>query len=65
VYFYLNLWSANDPTTAISTIRATMRQAGFAMLEETDSYSAEARQALVAWTWVFWSEPDNRSEELP
>ncbi|NLV85439.1 MAG: hypothetical protein GXY60_12820 [Spirochaetales bacterium] len=65
VYVYLNLWSANDPTTAISTVRAAMRQAGFAMLEESDSYSAEARQALVAWTWVFWSEPDNRSEELP
>ena len=65
VYVYMNLWSANDPTTAITSIRSAMRQAGFAMLEESDSYSADARQTLVAWTWVFWPAPDYRSEELP
>lgn len=52
VYIYLNLWSVHDPTEAISSVRAAMRQAGFALLEESDSYNADARQTLVAWTWV-------------
>ena len=52
VYVYLNLWSVNDPTAATATVRAAMRQAGFALLEESDSYNPDARQTLVAWTWV-------------
>ena len=62
VHIYLNLWSDNDPTSAITSIRAAMRQAGFAMLEESDSYSADARQALVAWTWVIRPEGDSQTE---
>ena len=62
VYVYLNLWSANDPTAAITSIRAAMRQAGFALLEESDSYNAAARQTLIAWTWVIRLEDDSQTE---
>lgn len=56
VYVYLNLWSAGDPTDAVRRIRAVMRQAGFALSDETDSYNDDTRQTLVAWTWVSWLE---------
>ena len=65
VYVYLNLWSANDPTAAIASVRAAMRQAGFAMLEESDSYNPDARQTLVAWTWVIRLEGEGQAEESP
>ncbi len=58
-YVYLNLWSDSDPTDAIQTVRAAMRRACFALLEESDSYNAEARQTLVAWTWVIRFEGDD------
>jgi hypothetical protein len=36
------------------------------MVEEDERASPdeEARQYLVAWTWVFWSEPDSQEESL-
>lgn len=58
VYVYLNLWSKNDPTPAILQVRAAMRQAGFAFVEETDQvaddsgYNEDTRQYLTSWTWV-------------
>lgn len=65
VYVYLNLWSAHDPTVAIASVRAAMRQAGFALLEESDSYNADARQTLVAWTWIIRPEGEGQTEESP
>ena len=64
IYIYLNLWSDPDPTDAIRAVRAALRTAGFAMVEEDERASPdeESRQYLVSWTWVFWSEPDWRSE---
>ena len=58
VYVYLNLWSDSDPTDAIRAVRAALRAAGFAMVEEDERASpdAEARQYLVAWTWLCWEE---------
>lgn len=58
VYVYLNLWSDSDPTDAIRAVRAALRAAGFAMVEEDERISpdAEARQYLVSWTWVCWEE---------
>ena len=58
VYVYLNLWSRIDPTTAVSLVRAAMRQAGFALVEETDQeagdsgYNDDTRQYLTSWTWA-------------
>ncbi|MGJ4851313.1 hypothetical protein ACH6CV_13800 [Bacillota bacterium Meth-B3] len=53
-YVYLNLWSDPDPTDAILSVRAAMRAAGYAMIEENERVSPdeEARQYLVSWTWV-------------
>ena len=65
VYVYLNLWSAHDPTVAIASVRAAMRQGGFALLEESDSYNADARQTLVAWTWIIRPEGEGQTEESP
>ena len=63
VYVYLNLWSDVDPTDAIRAIRAALRAAEFALVEETEQASRDedANQYLVSWTWVFWP----TSEELP
>ena len=55
---YLNLWCAGDPTDAIRRVRAAMREAGFAMREEGDSYNDDTDQTLVAWTWVCWEEAE-------
>ena len=58
VHVYLNLWIKTDPTEAIVRIRAAMRQAGFAMVEETDQmaddsgYNEDTRQYLTSWTWI-------------
>ena len=64
VYVYLNLWSDVDPTDAIRAIRAALRAADFALVEETEQASPdeEANQYLVSWTWVFWTETDCQSE---
>lgn len=58
VCVYLNLWSETDPTDTILAVRAAMRAAGFAMVEEDERASPdeESRQYLVSWTWVFWME---------
>jgi hypothetical protein len=60
LYVYLNLWSEPDPTDAVQIIRAAMRAAGFAMAEENERASPdeEARQYLVSWTWVGWTEAE-------
>ena len=67
VYLYLNLWSEPDPTEAILDVRASLRAAGFAFIDERIQASPdeEANQYLVSWTWVFWSESDNEMEESP
>jgi hypothetical protein len=59
VYVYLNLWSETDPTAVISAVRAAMRRGGFALVEESDDYDADARRTRVSWTWVI------RTEEEP
>ena len=59
LHVYLNLWTALDPTEAIRQVRAAMRRAGFAMLDETDSYNDDTRQTLIAWTWVCWMEAND------
>ena len=61
VYVYLNLWTMIDPTATIRRVRAAMRQAGFAMEDETDSYNDDTRQTLVAWTWVLEMEAEDES----
>lgn len=52
LYVYLNLWTKGDPTADALRVRAAMREAGFAMQDETDSYNDETDQTLVAWTWI-------------
>lgn len=61
VYVYLNLWTMIDPTATIRQVRAAMRQAGFAMADESDSYNDDTRQTLVAWTWVLDMEAEDES----
>ena len=63
VHVYLNLWSEPDPTAAIVAVRAALRAAGFALIDERVQASPdeEANQYLVSWTWVLWME----SEESP
>ena len=58
LYVYLNLWIMTDPTEAARSIRAAMHAAGFSMSDERDSYNAETRQTLIAWTWVGSEEAD-------
>lgn len=59
VYVYLNLWSKPDPTSAIHQVRLAMRQAGFQLVEESDSYNDDTGQTLIAWTWVLWTEMED------
>lgn len=60
-YVYMNLWSMGDPTDTAKAVRAAMREAGFAMSEEStgattgESYYAEGPNLFcVRWTWVYW-----------
>lgn len=60
-YVYMNLWSMGDPTNTTKAVRAAMREAGFAMSEEStgattgESYYAEGPNLFcVRWTWVYW-----------
>lgn len=60
-YVYMNLWSMGDPTNTAKAVRAAMREAGFAMSEEStgattgESYYAEGSNLFcVRWTWVYW-----------
>lgn len=60
-YVYMNLWSMGDPTNTAKAVRAAMREAGFAMSEEStgattgESYYAEGPNLFcVRWTWVYW-----------
>ena len=66
-FVYLNLWSEPDPTEVILAVRAALRAAEFALIDERIQASPdeEANQYLVSWTWVFWSESDNEMEESP
>lgn len=59
-FVYMNLWSKSNPTEKAREIRRAMREAGFAMAEEsTGSSSGEAAYAegpklhCVSWTWVY------------
>lgn len=61
IYVYLNLWTMIDPTATIRLVRAAMRQAGFSMEDETDSYNDDTRQTLVSWTWVLDMEVEDES----
>lgn len=58
VYVYLNLWIMSDPTEAARAVREAMHSAGFSMYDERDSYNADTRQTLIAWTWVGSLEAD-------
>ncbi len=58
VYVYLNLWIMDDPTESARAIREAMHAAGFSMSDERDSYNADTRQTLIAWTWVGSLEAD-------
>lgn len=60
VYVYLNLWSEPDPTAVILAVRAVLRAAGFALIDERVQASPdeEANQYLVSWTWVLWMESE-------
>jgi hypothetical protein len=58
VYVYLNLWSKADPTAAKLSVRSAMRNAGFALVSETDSYEEETTSYLVASTWLLTKETE-------
>lgn len=61
---YLNLWSTIDPTSAILKVRAAMREAGYAMEEESDkgynqpAYSTAANLYMMGWTWIGWEDAE-------
>jgi hypothetical protein len=67
VYVYLNLWSEPDPTEVILAVRAALRTAGFALIDERIQASPdeEANQYLVSWTWVVWAEAHYQMEGSP
>lgn len=56
VYVYLNLWSRADPTDTELTVREALRRAGFAMVEESDSYEPDTAYYCVSSTWVIRTE---------
>lgn len=60
-FVYMNLWSAGNPTATARMIRKAMREAGFAMQEETagstsgnNQYAENAKMYCISWTWVCW-----------
>lgn len=65
VFVYLNLWTTADPTAVIRLVRTAMRDAGFAMEDEADSYNDDTRQTLIAWTWVLYTEPETEAADEP
>ena len=52
VYVYLNIWCKSDPTDARLKVRDAMRAAGFALVEESDSYEEDTQSYLVSSTWL-------------
>ena len=51
LYVYLELYSAGDPTQARRAVDRAMYGAGFAMVEERETYDATSEQYRVSWTW--------------
>lgn len=51
VSVYLNLWTDLDPAEAVLTVRAAMREAGFSLSTESETWHEETGQTLVTWTW--------------
>lgn len=52
VYVYLNIWSKQDPTALVKSVRQLMRAADFALVEERDSYEGNTDTNCVASTWL-------------
>jgi hypothetical protein len=59
VYVYLNIWSKTDPTAAKLSVREAMRTAGFALVEESDSYGEETDSYHIASTWLLIKEAES------
>lgn len=51
VFVYLNMWTKQDPTDFAASVRAAMREGGFAMESESTTFDDSTDQTLVAWTW--------------
>lgn len=51
LYVYLELYSASDPTQTRRAVTRAMYAAGFAMVEERESYDSTSEQYRVSWTW--------------
>ena len=68
-YIYMNLWSDIDPTDMADTIRETMYNHGFTILEESDkgynmpAYDTATRQYTVQWTWVLYQEKSYAADD--
>lgn len=60
LYVYLELYSAGDPTQARRAVNGAMYGAGYAMVEERESYDAASEQYRVSWTWG--AQPDTAEE---
>ena len=58
IYVYLNLWSKDDPTNAALSVRTAMRAAGFALVEESDSYEESTDSYCIASTWLLRKEAE-------
>ena len=58
IYVYLNIWCKGDPTEARISVRNAMRAAGFALVEESDSYEEDTQSYLVSSTWLTQKEVD-------
>ena len=58
VYVYLNMWTQGDPNDNILTVRAAMRDAGFALSDEAVTYDDATDQTLVSWTWEIAQETE-------
>jgi len=59
IYVYLNLWSKDDPTDAIQSVRSAMRSGGFALVEESDSFEEETEYFCISSTWLYRKEVDS------
>ena len=59
IYVYLNLWSKDDPTDAIQSVRSAMRSGGFAHVEESDSFEEETEYFCISSTWLYRKEADS------
>ena len=59
IYVYLNLWSKDDPTDAIQSVRSAMRSGGFALVEESDSFEEETEYFCISSTWLLRKEAES------